>query len=121
MSFAGYKDLIEEDDTVIIYISFNTMYPVIVTPRKPDKNGEMVENVLQTNYGALKVKDLIGKRFGTKVRFSRGYGYALYPTPELWTKCLPHRTQILYSTDIALVTTQGHLKRTHFRMSIKLQ
>ena len=55
----------------------------------------------------FKVKDLISKRFGTKVRLSRGYGYALYPTPELWTKCLPHRTQILYSTDIAHITTQG--------------
>ena len=113
MSFAAYKDLIEENDTVIIYISFNTMYPVAVTPKKPDKNGEMIENVLQTNYGALKVKDLIGKRFGAKVRFSRGYGYALYPTPELWTKCLPHRTQILYSTDIALVTTQVRIKQIH--------
>ena len=111
MSFAAYKDLIEENDTVIIYISFNTMYPVTVTPTKADRNGEMVENVLQTNYGALKVKDLVGKRFGTKVRFSRGYAYALYPTPELWTKCLPHRTQILYSTDIALVTTQASANR----------
>ena len=117
MSFAAYRDLIEENDTVIIYISFNTMYHVTVTPRKQGKNGEMVENVLQTNYGALKVKDLIGKRFGTKVRFSRGYGYALHPTPELWTKCLPHRTQILYSTDISLVTTQGRIKQIHFGYS----
>lgn len=48
----------------------------------------------------MRVKDLIGKRFGTKVRLSRGYAYALHPTPELWTKTLPHRTQILYATDI---------------------
>ena len=25
------------------------------------------------------------------------------PTPELWTRCLPHRTQILYAADVALV------------------
>ena len=116
MSFAANKNFIEENDTVIVYISFNTMYPVVVTPKKPDRNGEMVENVLQTNYGALKVKDLIGKRFGTKVRFSRGYGYALHPTPELWTKCLPHRTQIIYSTDIALVTTQGMNETLSFKI-----
>lgn len=33
----------------------------------------------------------------------------LYPTPELWTDTLPHRTQILYATDIAMVTMQLEL------------
>lgn len=28
----------------------------------------------------------------------------LHPTPELWTQCLPHRTQIVYSTDAALIS-----------------
>lgn len=69
----------------------------------------MVENVFQTNYGAFKVKDLIGKKFGTKVAMTKGYGYALYPTPELWTKTLPHRTQIIYATDISLILTQLEL------------
>ena len=34
----------------------------------------------------------------------------LYPTPELWTKTLPHRTQIIYATDISLVLLQLELK-----------
>ena len=34
----------------------------------------------------------------------------LHPTPELWTVALPHRTQILYSTDIAMVTLQLGLR-----------
>jgi tRNA A58 N-methylase Trm61 len=29
--------------------------------------------------------------------------YPKAPTPELWTKVLPHRTQILYLPDISLV------------------
>jgi hypothetical protein len=94
MSFAAYKDLIEPGDTVILYISFNMMYPIVVTEKRPTRSGEMVENVHQTSYGALRVWDLVGKKFGTKVSLSRGYGYALYPTPELWTKTLPHRTQV---------------------------
>ena len=30
-----------------------------------------IENILQTKYGCLKVADLIGKKFGTKVRVSK--------------------------------------------------
>jgi len=55
------------------------------------------------------VKDLIGKKFGTKVAMTRGYGYVLYPTPELWTKTLPHRTQIIYATDISFIIMQLQL------------
>ena len=110
MSFNGYKDIIEENDTVMLYISFNKTHAIQVTPTKSTSKGEIVENVFQTSYGALKVKELIGKRFGTKVQMSRGYGYALHPTPELWTKTLPHRTQILYATDISLILLQLELK-----------
>lgn len=110
MSFHGYKEIIEEDDTVILYISFNSMQALKVTKEKKNKNGEMVEHVHQTTYGALKVSDLIGKKFGTKVRLSRGYAFVLYPTPQLWTKTLPHRTQILYATDISLIIQQLDLR-----------
>ena len=40
----------------------------------------------------------------------KGYVYVLHPTPELWTKTLPHRTQILYATDISLILMQLELK-----------
>ena len=36
--------------------------------------------------------------------------YLLYPSPELWTVTLPHRTQILYTTDISLITLELDLK-----------
>ena len=35
---------------------------------------------------------------------------ALHPTPELWTQALLHRTQILYSTDISLLSLQLGLR-----------
>jgi hypothetical protein len=34
----------------------------------------------------------------------------LHPTPELWTVALPHRTQILYGTDISTVLTHLDIK-----------
>ena len=109
MTFNGYKEFIEENDTVMLYISFKKTHTIEVTPTKITPKGE-VENVFQTEYGALKVKELIGKKFGTKVQMSRGYAYALHPTPEIWTKNLPHRTQILYATDISLILLQLELK-----------
>lgn len=110
MSFDKYKEVIEEGDTVIIYVNIHSMYALEVTPEKENKNGEITPNIFQTSYGALKVKDLIGQRFGTKIRMSRGYAYALYPTPDLWTRTLPHRTQILYATDISLIILELELK-----------
>merc|ERR1712113_994107 len=55
--------------TQILYVGFNTMYPISVTPTVVNKKGSVVENVFQTSYGALKVKDLIGQKFGTKVNY----------------------------------------------------
>ena len=110
MTFNTFRDVIQENDTVILYVSFNTMYPITVTPTVVNKKGNTVENVFQTSYGALKVKDLIGQKFGTKVQLTNGYAYVLFPTPELWTKTLPHRTQILYATDISLILLQLEVK-----------
>ncbi|XP_045063406.1 tRNA (adenine(58)-N(1))-methyltransferase catalytic subunit TRMT61A isoform X2 [Coregonus clupeaformis] len=66
----------------------------------------------QTRYGVIRhSKDLIGQRFGTKVTCGKGgWVYVLHPTPELWTLNLPHRTQILYTTDIANITMMLELK-----------
>lgn len=47
MSFSGYKDLIESGDTVILYVNFNVMYPIVVEETKLNKNGEVAENITQ--------------------------------------------------------------------------
>ncbi len=100
MSFDKYKDKIDNGDTVILYLGFNRMMALTIERGK----------VHQTRYGALRHADLIGKQFGSRVKCSKGWLYALHPSPELWTNTLPHRTQILYSTDISMVTLQLELK-----------
>lgn len=66
MSFRNYKDKIDEGDTVILYLS-NNVHAIDVKPEIKNKKGEMVENVFQTTFGALKVKNLIGVEYGSKV------------------------------------------------------
>lgn len=104
MSFNKTKEIIEEGDVVILYLSPRNMYSLEVKAKIPNKKGEIVNNVFQTTYGALKVISLVGQKYGSKVKLTRGWAYILQPTPELWTLTLPHRTQIIYSPDISLIT-----------------
>lgn len=110
MSFSVHKTVIDEGDTVIVYLTVNNMHAIDVLPQIINKKGETVENVFQTNFGALKVKDLIGHKYGSRVELSRGWAYVLQPNPELWTMTLPHRTQIIYSPDISMILYQLEIK-----------
>jgi len=100
MSFARYKKDIENGDLVILFLGYNNMLPLTVN------SGE----TYQTRFGALRHNDIIGKKFGSKVKTAKGYLYVLHPDCELWTGVLPHRTQILYPVDISMVITQLELK-----------
>ncbi|XP_038554283.1 tRNA (adenine(58)-N(1))-methyltransferase catalytic subunit TRMT61A [Micropterus salmoides] len=102
MSFVEYSDFIQEGDVAIVYLGHESMMPVKV------QQGAHT----QTRYGVIRHStDLIGKRYGSKVTCSKGkWVLVLHPTPELWTVTLPHRTQILYTTDIATITMMLELK-----------
>lgn len=102
MSFVEYSDLIQDGDVAIVYLGHDSMMPVKV------QQGAQT----QTRYGAIRHStDLIGKRYGSRVTCSKGgWVHVLHPTPELWTITLPHRTQILYTTDIATITMMLELK-----------
>lgn len=67
---------------------------------------------IQVGRGAIPHSKLIGLEYGSKVLTSNGAGWAtfLHPTPELWTASLPHRTQIIYATDISMVVMQLGLR-----------
>ena len=100
MSFQKYKELVGVGDTVVLFLGYENMLQTNVVKDK----------VHQTRYGALYHNDLIGKRYGTKIQCTKGWLFILHPSPELWTLTLPHRTQILYSTDISMITIQLDLK-----------
>ncbi|XP_034433405.1 tRNA (adenine(58)-N(1))-methyltransferase catalytic subunit TRMT61A [Hippoglossus hippoglossus] len=102
MSFVEYSDFIQDGDVAIVYLGHDSLMPVKV------QQGAQT----QTRYGAIRHStDLIGKRYGSKVTCSKGgWVQVLHPTPELWTVSLPHRTQILYTTDIATITMMLELK-----------
>lgn len=67
MSFAEPKSVIRENDTVILYLSVQNLHAIDVVPYIKNKKDELVENVFQTSFGALKVKELIGVKYGSKV------------------------------------------------------
>uniref|UniRef100_A0A0R3RI65 Vacuolar protein-sorting-associated protein 25 n=1 Tax=Elaeophora elaphi TaxID=1147741 RepID=A0A0R3RI65_9BILA len=91
--FLSNKEIIEEGDTVIIYVNYGTSYAVEV------KRGL----ILTMRYGALKHEYLIGKRYGSRITATAGYVYVLRPNAEMWTRALLRRTQIIYTPDCALI------------------
>jgi tRNA (adenine57-N1/adenine58-N1)-methyltransferase len=95
-------EVIKENDVIIAYVS-----PADMKPLTCIKDG-----VFRNRYGEFCHNGMIGKRFGVKYpsKNSHGFIYLLYPTPELWTLVLPHRTQILYNADISLITMLLELK-----------
>jgi len=101
MSFTAYKDFVHYGDTVILYLGYDNMQQFCIAKGKTH----------QTKFGSIKHDEIVGVKFGTKIACSRGYVYLLHPTPELWTVTLPHRTQIIYSTDISMILLQLDLKR----------
>ena len=100
MSFVKTNDIVKDDDTAIIYLNHNLLYPVKITK-------SLTYNM---KYGNLKYSDVIGKKYGSKIKCSRGTVYILQGSPELWTVSLPHRTQILYTPDISFISLNLELK-----------
>ncbi|KAF9422753.1 tRNA (adenine-N(1)-)-methyltransferase catalytic subunit trm61 [Podila epigama] len=103
-SFVTYKEnnIIEDGDVVVIYLSRENQSIVRI------KDGEY----FNCKFGSYKHSDMIGLEYGSKLgsNTGRGFLYLLYPTPELWTQNLPHRTQILYIADISFVMGFLNLK-----------
>eukprot|EP01027_Heterolobosea_sp_BB2_P023060 GEZU01034069.1.p1 GENE.GEZU01034069.1~~GEZU01034069.1.p1 ORF type:complete len:382 (+),score=88.87 GEZU01034069.1:3-1148(+) len=98
-------EVMQEGDAVIIF-------------SKSARDKQLKTAVLSTkgtfdsSDGSYKHSEFIGKRYGEKIPDKRGKGfvYCLKLNSNLWTVALKHRTQILFQTDISLVTTFLELK-----------
>jgi tRNA (adenine57-N1/adenine58-N1)-methyltransferase len=83
-------------ESVIIYEGPSRSYPLILEPR----------GQLQNRFGHFPHETIRKRALGARVRSRArpgGFVRALRVTPELWTAALPHRTQVLYAADTALV------------------
>lgn len=67
MSFTVRKKVVEEGDTIILYLNVNNLHAIEVATHAKNKKNQLIEKVFQTSFGALKIKDLIGHEYGTKV------------------------------------------------------
>lgn len=79
-----------------------------------------VDGILHNRYGRFLHSDVIGKQLGLrweaidvannvgrhkpKGQSTRGFIYALAPTPALWSMAMYHRTQVVYPTDSAIIS-----------------
>lgn len=63
--------------------------------------------IYQNRHGAFYHNDMIGQPFGSKIisrkKDARGYLILLAPTPELWSRALRHRTQIVFTLDASAI------------------
>lgn len=97
--FTEYKDLIQEGDLALIWISRGNIKAVTIDSKE----------TFNTRYGSFQHSDMIGKPYGSQIAIrTRGTGrfafiHVLQPTPELWTLSLPHRTQIVYTPDSSYI------------------
>ena len=70
------------------------------------------DGIHHSRIGKYPHNEIIGKSYGTKIQSHEGKKsvYILRMTPEMWTRALPHRTQIIYLPDIAFITQMLDLK-----------
>ena len=93
--FLDLNDAIQLGDTVIAYISPENKWAFTVSD----------SGLESCKVGAFSHAKMIGLKWGSKIisDSQKGFLTLLQPTPELWTRTLKHRTQILYTPDISFI------------------
>jgi tRNA (adenine57-N1/adenine58-N1)-methyltransferase len=91
---------IQPKDLVVVFESFDNLNFVYAEK----------DATFSNRNGVFSHNDFIGQSWGSKIRSQShsGYGflYLLKPTPELWARSLPHRTQIIHELDSSMIIFQ---------------
>lgn len=87
---------INDGDCVCFYASPTQKYAVYCSINSQD---------FSCSQGTFVVRALVGLEYGVKVysRNRKGFVFLVQMTPELWSELLPHRTQIISSSDVAMI------------------
>lgn len=95
MLLSSGSNIMGEGDLVILYFSPTDMHPITICSSE----------AFQHRLGRFPHSTLLSLPFGSRIiaMNSTAYAYALRPTTDLWTRVLPHRTQILYHADVAFI------------------
>ena len=93
------SEVMRVGDLVIVYMS-----PENVTKVWLERANATFEN----KFGVFTHGQFIGRPFGSRIRSEKKGGWvaALAPTPELYSMCLTHRTQIVQPLDAALIVLE---------------
>ena len=93
------KTQVAVGDTVVLKLLREDLRLVEVT----------ADGATQTCQGLVQHADLVGRPLGSYVATKSGRVLLLPCTPELWSRVLPHRTQIIYQADAAMIQLQLEL------------
>jgi tRNA (adenine57-N1/adenine58-N1)-methyltransferase len=103
---AAPGDCCRAGETVIIHCSGELSAAVL-----------SASGAFETRFGRFAHADIVGAPYGSRVyaraagaRGGKGFVEVLRWSPELWTRALAHRTQILYFFDCAAVVAQLGLR-----------
>ena len=98
------KNIMQDKDLVILFMSQGNIEMIQLSSDK--------KAIFNCKFGSFPHSLFIGQPYGTQIWSSdhRGYLHALRPTSQLLTESLAHRTQIIYSTDIAVIVSSLELR-----------
>jgi len=77
--------------------------------RKRETNEE-TEPVIDEIAGANEQAEQVRSSIVKAATASSGFGHLVPPTPETWTMCLPHRTQVVYTPDYSFIIQKLRLR-----------
>lgn len=88
--------------TIMIYENHQNIKPIVLKE----------QGYFNNRFGLFHHERILNTPLGSKVHEvkDKGYIYTLTPSPELWTKGISKRTQILYRADIAMIIGNLNIK-----------